>query len=42
MTATIPKARLDDAVRRILRVKVRMGVFDETRAGTNVPTPTCP
>src|SRR6267378_2363997 len=26
---TIPKARLDDAVRRILRVKVRMGVFDE-------------
>ena len=26
---TIPKARLDDAVRRILRVKIRMGVFDE-------------
>src|SRR6201987_2394435 len=26
---TIPKARLDDAVRRILRVKMRMGVFDE-------------
>lgn len=26
---TIPKARLDDAVRRILRVKYRMGVFDE-------------
>jgi beta-glucosidase len=25
----IPKARLDDAVRRILRVKMRMGVFDE-------------
>ena len=28
---TIPKARLDDAVRRILRVKFRMGVFDEAR-----------
>ena len=27
---TIPKARLDDAVRRILRVKYRMGVFDES------------
>src|SRR5882762_1169219 len=27
---TIPKARLDDAVRRILRVKMRMGVFDES------------
>jgi beta-glucosidase len=26
---TIPMARLDDAVRRILRVKMRMGVFDE-------------
>ena len=26
---TIPTARLDDAVRRILRVKMRMGVFDE-------------
>src|SRR5580700_4119003 len=26
---TIPKARLDDAVRRILRVKIRVGVFDE-------------
>jgi beta-glucosidase len=26
---TIPKARLDDAVRRILRAKMRMGVFDE-------------
>jgi beta-glucosidase len=26
---TISKARLDDAVRRILRVKIRMGVFDE-------------
>ncbi len=26
---TIPKARLDDAVRRILRVKIRMCVFDE-------------
>jgi beta-glucosidase len=26
---TIPKARLDDAVRRILRVKMRIGVFDE-------------
>jgi beta-glucosidase len=26
---TISKARLDDAVRRILRVKMRMGVFDE-------------
>ena len=26
---TIPKERLDDAVRRILRVKMRMGVFDE-------------
>ena len=26
---TIPKARLDDAVRRILRVKMRMSVFDE-------------
>jgi beta-glucosidase len=26
---TIPEARLDDAVRRILRVKMRMGVFDE-------------
>jgi beta-glucosidase len=26
---TIPRARLDDAVRRILRVKLRMGVFDE-------------
>jgi beta-glucosidase len=26
---TIPKVRLDDAVRRILRVKMRMGVFDE-------------
>jgi beta-glucosidase len=26
---TIPKARLDDAVRRILRVKMRMDVFDE-------------
>jgi beta-glucosidase len=26
---TIPKTRLDDAVRRILRVKMRMGVFDE-------------
>ena len=26
---TILKARLDDAVRRILRVKLRMGVFDE-------------
>ena len=26
---TIPVARLDDAVRRILRVKMRMGVFDE-------------
>jgi beta-glucosidase len=26
---TIPKARLDDAVRRILRVKMRMGVFAE-------------
>jgi beta-glucosidase len=26
---TIPKARLDDAVRRILRVKFRMGAFDE-------------
>ncbi|HET7106463.1 MAG TPA: glycoside hydrolase family 3 N-terminal domain-containing protein [Candidatus Acidoferrum sp.] len=26
---TIPMARLDDAVRRILRVKIRMGVFDE-------------
>jgi beta-glucosidase len=25
---TIPKERLDDAVRRILRVKMRMGVFD--------------
>ena len=27
---TIPKARLDDAVRRILRVKIRMGIFDES------------
>jgi beta-glucosidase len=26
---TIPKERLDDAVRRILRVKMRMGLFDE-------------
>jgi len=26
---TIPTGRLDDAVRRILRVKMRMGVFDE-------------
>ena len=26
---TIPMARLDEAVRRILRVKMRMGVFDE-------------
>ena len=26
---TIPMARLDDAVRRILRVKMRMGVFEE-------------
>jgi beta-glucosidase len=26
---TIPKARLDDAVRRILRVKFRAGVFDQ-------------
>ncbi|EGF92929.1 1,4-B-D-glucan glucohydrolase [Asticcacaulis biprosthecium C19] len=26
---TIPMARLDDAVRRILRVKFRMGVFDQ-------------
>ncbi|MGZ3298330.1 MAG: glycoside hydrolase family 3 protein, partial [Asticcacaulis sp.] len=26
---TIPMSRLDDAVRRILRVKLRMGVFDE-------------
>jgi beta-glucosidase len=26
---TIPMARLNDAVRRILRVKIRMGVFDE-------------
>ncbi len=28
---TIPMARLDDAVRRILRVKFRAGVFDEPR-----------
>jgi beta-glucosidase len=38
---TIPKARLDDAVRRILRVKMRMGVFDEPapnkRPGTYQP-----
>jgi len=38
---TIPKARLDDAVRRILRVKIRMGVFDEPapdkRPGTYLP-----
>lgn len=26
---TIPMARLDDAVRRVLRVKIRAGVFDE-------------
>jgi beta-glucosidase len=26
---TIPAARLDDAVRRVLRVKIRAGVFDE-------------
>ena len=38
---TIPKARLDDAVRRVLRVKLRMGVFDEPapdkRPGTYQP-----
>jgi beta-glucosidase len=38
---TIPEARLDDAVRRILRVKMRMGVFDEPapnqRPGTYQP-----
>ena len=38
---TIPQARLDDAVRRILRVKLRMGVFDEPapnkRPGTYQP-----
>ncbi len=28
---TIPMARLDDAVRRILRVKFRMGLFDKPR-----------
>ncbi|WP_432767582.1 glycoside hydrolase family 3 N-terminal domain-containing protein [Sphingopyxis sp.] len=30
---TIPAARLDDAVRRILRVKYKLGLFDEGRGG---------
>jgi beta-glucosidase len=29
----IPQARLDDAVRRVLRVKVGLGLFDSARAG---------
>jgi len=35
---TIPMARLDDAVRRILRVKMRMGVFDEPAPNTRPDT----
>ena len=30
----IPQARIDDAVRRILRAKVRLGLFDESGKGT--------
>jgi beta-glucosidase len=30
---TIPLARIDDAVRRILRVKVKLGLFDPARPG---------
>jgi beta-glucosidase len=30
-TGTIPMARIDDAVRRILRVKMKMGLFDAAR-----------
>ncbi len=35
---TIPRARLDDAVRRILRVKFRAGVFDEPSPANRVNT----
>jgi beta-glucosidase len=28
---SLPEARLDDAVRRILRVKMRMGLFDKPK-----------
>ncbi len=38
---TIPMARLDEAVRRILRVKLRMGLFDRGRPSTR-PLPTQP
>lgn len=33
---TIPMARLDEAVRRILRVKLRMGLFDRGRPSTRL------
>ncbi|HEX8486859.1 glycoside hydrolase family 3 protein [Sphingomonas sp.] len=32
---TMPMARIDDAVRRILRVKARLGLFDTARPWTN-------
>ncbi len=31
---TLPMARLDDAVRRILRVKLRAGLFDAGKPST--------
>lgn len=34
---TIPMARIDDAVRRILRVKVKMGLFDTARPYESKP-----
>jgi len=34
---TIPMARIDDAVRRILRVKVKLGLFDPARPYENKP-----
>jgi beta-glucosidase len=34
-SGTIPLARIDDAVRRILRVKVKLGLFDPARPAVN-------
>ncbi len=35
---TIPMARIDDAVRRILRVKAKLGLFDPARPAVNAAT----